>query len=67
MIGEPETTFEIDQDKVGRAVHDLMSAAKGLSDLSEDQFLTTLIRQEYEDIELTHEHLGRMLQKLRGA
>lgn len=64
-MGEPETTFEVDQDKVARAVHHLMSATKDLSDLSEDQFLTSLMRQEYEDIELTHEHLGRMLERLR--
>lgn len=64
-MGDPETCFEIDQDRVARAVHSLMTAAKDVSDLSDDRILSSLVRHEYEDIEITHAHLGRVLQKLR--
>lgn len=65
MSDEPQTVREIEQHKVSYAVHGLMSAVKDVSDLSNNQ--PSLVRHEYEDIELAYSHLGRMLAKVRGA
>lgn len=64
---EPQTTFDIDQHKVGMAVHGLMSSASDLSALARNPNLEPLVRSEYEDIEAAHKHIGRMLERIRGA
>lgn len=67
MTDEPITPLEIDQHNVASAVHGLMSAASTLSSLSNHQRLAPLVRNEYEDIELAHAHVGRLLERIRGA
>jgi hypothetical protein len=47
------------------AVHDLMSSTKRVADLAECLILTPLMRLEYEDIELVHSRLGKLLNGLR--
>lgn len=66
MSDEPKTAFELDQHKVASAIHGLMSSASDLSKLADDRFLGSLVRLEYEDIELAHAHIGRLLDRVRS-
>lgn len=66
MSNAPDTAYEIDQDKVVRAVYGLIAAAVDLSNLSEDPFLLPLIKHEYADIELVHFRIEQMLTDLKA-
>ncbi len=65
MRDEPETAFDLDQHKVAMAVHGLMSSASDLFALARNPYLETLVRNEYEDIEAAHKHIGRMLEQIK--